>query len=42
MMERKRLRRDMKLQLVDGKVAEVGAPEELEQRAGAIWWLYFG
>ena len=28
--------------LVDGKIAEVGAPEELEQRAGAFWSLYFG
>lgn len=28
--------------LVDGKVAEVGAPEELESKAGAFWSLYFG
>jgi hypothetical protein len=25
-----------------GKVAEVGAPEELERKAGAFWSLYFG
>jgi len=30
------------LVLVDGKVAEVGAPEELERKAGAFWSLYFG
>jgi ATP-binding cassette, subfamily B, bacterial len=30
------------LVLVDGKVAEVGTPKELEQRAGAFWSLYFG
>ena len=30
------------LVLVDGKVAEVGTPEELERRAGAFWSLYFG
>ena len=28
--------------LVDGKVAEVGTPEELERMAGAFWSLYFG
>ena len=28
--------------LVDGKLAEVGAPEELERKAGAFWSLYFG
>ncbi len=28
--------------LVDGKVAEVGTPEELERKAGAFWSLYFG
>jgi ATP-binding cassette, subfamily B, bacterial len=30
------------LVLVDGKVAEVGTPEELERKAGAFWSLYFG
>ncbi len=35
-------RADTIVVLVDGKVAEVGAPEELEQRAGAFWSLYFG
>jgi ATP-binding cassette, subfamily B, bacterial len=30
------------LVLVDGKVAEVGSPEELERTAGAFWSLYFG
>jgi ABC-type multidrug transport system fused ATPase/permease subunit len=28
--------------LVDGQIAEVGTPEELERRAGAFWSLYFG
>src|SRR6266487_332461 len=28
--------------LVDGQIAEVGAPEELERKAGAFWSLYFG
>lgn len=28
--------------LVDGQVAEVGSPEELERKAGAFWSLYFG
>jgi ATP-binding cassette subfamily B protein len=28
--------------LVDGKIAEVGAPNELERKAGAFWSLYFG
>ncbi len=28
--------------LVDGRVAEVGSPEELERKAGAFWSLYFG
>ena len=28
--------------LVDGKVAEVGTPEELERKAGAFWSFYFG
>ena len=28
--------------LVDGKIAEAGAPKELEQKAGAFWSLYFG
>jgi ATP-binding cassette subfamily B protein len=28
--------------LVDGKIAEVGSPEELERKAGAFWSLYFG
>jgi ATP-binding cassette, subfamily B, bacterial len=28
--------------LVDGKIAEVGTPEELERKAGAFWSLYFG
>jgi ATP-binding cassette, subfamily B, bacterial len=28
--------------LVDGQIAEVGTPEELERKAGAFWSLYFG
>ncbi len=28
--------------LVDGQIVEVGAPEELERKAGAFWSLYFG
>jgi ATP-binding cassette, subfamily B, bacterial len=28
--------------LVDGHIAEAGTPEELEQKAGAFWSLYFG
>ena len=28
--------------LVDGKIAEVGSPQELEGRTGAFWSLYFG
>jgi len=28
--------------LVDGHIAEVGTPAELEQKAGAFWSLYFG
>jgi ATP-binding cassette subfamily B protein len=28
--------------LVDGRMAEAGAPEELERKAGAFWSLYFG
>jgi len=28
--------------LVDGHIAEVGTPEELERQAGAFWSLYFG
>ena len=28
--------------LVDGKIAEVGTPDELENKAGAFWSLYFG
>jgi ABC-type multidrug transport system fused ATPase/permease subunit len=28
--------------LVDGHVAEVGAPDVLERKAGAFWSLYFG
>ena len=28
--------------LVDGRLAEIGAPEELERKAGAFWSLYFG
>lgn len=28
--------------LLDGQIAEVGTPEELEQKAGAFWSLYFG
>jgi ATP-binding cassette subfamily B protein len=28
--------------LVDGQIAEVGASEELERKAGAFWSLYFG
>ena len=28
--------------LVDGQIAEVGSPEELERKAGAFWSLYFG
>ncbi|HEX5942171.1 MAG TPA: ABC transporter ATP-binding protein [Anaerolineales bacterium] len=35
-------RADTIVVLVDGKIAEVGSPEELEQRAGAFWSLYFG
>lgn len=35
-------RADTIVVLVDGKVAEVGSPAELEQRAGAFWSLYFG
>jgi ATP-binding cassette subfamily B protein len=28
--------------LVDGRIAEIGSPDELEQKAGAFWSLYFG
>ena len=28
--------------LVDGKIAEVGTPDELEDKAGAFWSSYFG
>ena len=35
-------RADTIVVLVDGKVAEVGTPEELERKAGAFWSLYFG
>jgi ABC-type multidrug transport system fused ATPase/permease subunit len=28
--------------LVDGRIAEFGTPDELEQKAGAFWSLYFG
>jgi ABC-type multidrug transport system fused ATPase/permease subunit len=28
--------------LVDGRIAEVGAPADLENKAGAFWSLYFG
>jgi ATP-binding cassette subfamily B protein len=28
--------------LVDGQIAEVGTPEELERKVGAFWSLYFG
>lgn len=28
--------------LVDGQIAEIGAPDALERQAGAFWQLYFG
>ncbi len=28
--------------LVDGQLADVGAPDVLERKAGAFWSLYFG
>ncbi|MBE2184459.1 MAG: ABC transporter ATP-binding protein [Anaerolineae bacterium] len=35
-------RADTIVVLVDGEIAEVGTPEELERNAGAFWSLYFG
>jgi ABC-type cobalamin transport system ATPase subunit len=35
-------RADTIVVLVDGRIAEVGTPEELERSAGAFWSLYFG
>ena len=35
-------RADTIVVLVDGRIAEVGTPEELERKAGAFWSLYFG
>jgi ABC-type multidrug transport system fused ATPase/permease subunit len=35
-------RADTIVVLVDGRIAEIGAPEELERKAGAFWSLYFG
>ncbi|GAB4577330.1 MAG: hypothetical protein Fur0022_00610 [Anaerolineales bacterium] len=35
-------RADTIVVLVDGQIAEVGSPEELERKAGAFWSLYFG
>src|SRR6266851_394233 len=35
-------RADTILVLVDGQVAEMGAPDVLERKAGAFWSLYFG
>jgi ABC-type multidrug transport system fused ATPase/permease subunit len=35
-------RADTIVVLVDGRIAEMGTPEELERKAGAFWSLYFG
>jgi ATP-binding cassette subfamily B protein len=35
-------RADTIMVLVDGQVAEMGAPDVLERKAGAFWSLYFG
>jgi ATP-binding cassette subfamily B protein len=35
-------RADTILVLVDGQMAEMGAPDVLERKAGAFWSLYFG
>jgi ATP-binding cassette subfamily B protein len=35
-------RADTIVVLVDGRIAEVGTPDELERKAGAFWSLYFG
>jgi ABC-type multidrug transport system fused ATPase/permease subunit len=35
-------RADTIVVLVDGRIAEIGTPEELERKAGAFWSLYFG
>ncbi len=35
-------RADTIVVLVDGQIAEVGSPDELERKAGAFWSLYFG
>jgi ATP-binding cassette, subfamily B, bacterial len=35
-------RADTIVVLVDGRIAAIGAPEELERKAGAFWSLYFG
>jgi ATP-binding cassette subfamily B protein len=35
-------RADTIVVLVDGRIEEIGAPEELERKAGAFWSLYFG
>ena len=35
-------RADTIVVLVDGRIAEIGTPKELERKAGAFWSLYFG
>jgi ABC-type multidrug transport system fused ATPase/permease subunit len=35
-------RADTIVVLVDGRIAEIGTPDELERKAGAFWSLYFG
>jgi ATP-binding cassette subfamily B protein len=35
-------RADTIVVLVDGRIAEMGAPDVLERKAGAFWSLYFG
>jgi ABC-type multidrug transport system fused ATPase/permease subunit len=35
-------RADTVVVLLDGRIAEIGTPEELERKAGAFWSLYFG
>jgi ATP-binding cassette subfamily B protein len=35
-------RADTIVVLVDGRIEEIGTPEELERKAGAFWSLYFG